>query len=220
MFDEAMIFNPGQVDWRFFDENDNAIPEEMRLISDETKDYDGFSVRKLCYAGQIVTNATRVFVSDGKFVSFFSEEFSATQKIKVYSSFSFACDKDFTCNVANKHRLVLRRGEHGTKLFRLSHIIDDEDITNQCGLLLPDGMEKQDSLRLTFYSGLYTSGKCHKVLYSLFRDTAERIKTWHLRETPFLYGETPEQEFAFGIDRSGKSPVAFTDLHRDGTEIL
>lgn len=166
--------------WRFRTKSGAEEAALPVVASTETKVCGGFTVTKTEYAVS-GGRATRVLITDGQQIAVVVDRLSLTEPRSVYTTFSAPQEKDLTCNVANRSRLVLRSAERGAKLFRLWQTVDGADGMDSAGLLLPDGFS-DGAIRLAFYSGLYSFGRDHLSVFGLAEEQSDKVKGWHMEQ--------------------------------------
>ncbi len=139
----------------------------------------------------------RTVLTDGETVAFLRDRVIFDEPRCLYAAFHAA--GDVTCNVADKHRLVLRSGEEGIKCFRLLSEADGEDTLEKSGLLLPDGTPPGGGLRYAFYAGLYRYGREQTVDAVFVKAAADRIGAWHIVPGDGWEISDPEKRVRFTV---------------------
>ena len=166
--------------WRFRTKKGVEVLALPVKALEKTKTCGSFSVTKTEYTVS-GGRATRVLVTDGQQIALVVDRLSLAEPNSVYTTFFVPQEKDLTCNVANRNRLVLRSAGRGAKFFRLWQAVDETDGMDAAGLLLPDGFS-EGAIRLAFYSGLYSFGREHLTAFALVEEQGDKVKDWHMEQ--------------------------------------
>lgn len=217
MFLKAFCDAAARPVWRFREKNGVTQDANPSILAREASRLGGFSVTRTEY---MVTGgrAVRLLVSDGAQIAALVETFSFDAPRCVYTTFSVSRTDDLSCNVASKSRLVLRAGGRGAKLFRLANRVDDVNMMDGCGLLLPDGFAAGD-VGVTPYSGLYTFGCRHLSVFALTEEVEENIKGWHMEGDDVMEIAAPDKScrLRISLDVTG---VTLTDPISDAVTAI
>lgn len=100
----------------------------------------------------------------------------------IYTSFDLSDKKNLSCNIADKHRVVIRGKEFGAKIFRMACILDEKDEMASAGLMLPDKNCNNNEITMTFYDGLHNFCKKHIAIYCIITDINEKVGKWHFKD--------------------------------------
>jgi hypothetical protein len=166
--------------WKFQYVNEEPKDVKATLIDEFTKkegDLCAVISSFSCSDGK----AKRVFVQGGDVFGMFVEFFDLNDIRDVYSSFPIPSRPDFACNIVNKNRIVMRNSERGAKVFRLVCDTDGTDSLEKDGLLFPDGLFSDGSLRITPYTGLHLYGKRQLFVYTFVESTTTDVPYWHVK---------------------------------------
>ena len=131
--------------------------------------------------------ASRLILSDGNRITVLAEKLCLSDPASTYTSFAFELTEDFSINVADNNRLVMRSGDQGAKLFRLASAMDGQDTLSSSGLMLPDGIPERKLLQFSLYPGLYHFGNRQTSLYVLVQAERSQIRKWHIQWKPDGY---------------------------------
>ena len=141
----------------------------------------------------------RTLVTVDERAAFLLEEIRFDRPRVAHSYFDLALTGDLNVNVADRTRLVFRRGGDGMKWFRLVSETDGNDTLSSCGLLLPAGFPDGETMRVSAYSGLYHYGLAHETLHVFITGDSGSIARWHVQPTEDGFGVfTPEKALFCG----------------------
>lgn len=143
----------------------------------------------------------RAYISIDENISFIYQDIFTSEELCVYDLFYIDNpDGNVFCNIADKHRIVVKNDTLGTKHFRLNQFSDNTNALNSVGLMMPYKITKNNEIIYSFYEGLHTYSKHHTALYGLLRDKQEIISQWHFRtENEIPFAVAPYNAYSYGI---------------------
>ena len=189
MFLTALTAPPA---WYFREKGVGDTPAAPEKLSEESLALGAYTVTRTRYA-VAGGSAERIVATDGREVAVVIERITLDEKRAVYTPITLPARENLSCNVVSRDRLVLR-ADTGAKLVRVGAYIDGKP-TEGAGLLLPDGLG-EDTLRFSFYSGLYGYGKRHLCAYAVCEDSLENIIYWHIEPEGGATVVSPRQGFS------------------------
>lgn len=177
--------------WRFKKRDGSWAKGQLRLL--DTSVYQKEDIRLTRYRYEIcdgMGSITRVHIEAGEKAGFVLDKIITKDEVCVHTDFRLENkDAKTWCNVADKHRLVIRNDVNAMKHFRLHSVMDDKVVMDTAGLLMPYVIDSDLGIGYSMYEGLYNFGKEHFACFGYCINTLDGIKPWH------FYGDPDKKAF-------------------------
>ena len=192
--------------WRLHTPGHIELPVLPQQIQENFRTFQTLQAAETAYRFDGGT-ASRLILSADNRIVILAEKLCLNNQVSTYTSFAFELTEDFSINVADHNRLVMRSGDQAAKLFHLASAMDDQDTLSSSGLMLPDGIPERKLLRFSLYSGLHNFGNRQTSLYGLVQTERSQIRKWHIKRKPggFYAVTSPDGVCRYQILTDGES---------------
>ena len=185
--------------WRFKRKDSSWVEAEPRLLVSSVYQTGNIKLRFYRYElSNGVAVMTRIHIEAGENVGFVLDKIIAKEDVCVYTDFWLENkDAKVWCNVADKHRLVIRNGVKAMKYFRLCSVMDDKDVMDTAGLLMPYAIGSDLGIGYSMYEGLYDFGKEHFACFGYCISELNDM-TWHFysgKDTFWIYPNNKSEDW-------------------------